>query len=69
MKAKRERRMMFMGVMTGAASAAGGLEPTVSAIISLFQMVRAFEKCLKLANTAMYIVMYKTRGASFGVGC
>lgn len=54
MKAKRERRMTFMGVMTDAASAAGGLEPTVSAIIYLFQMVRAFEKFLKLANIAMY---------------
>lgn len=44
MKAKRERRMMFMGVMTGAASAARGLEPTVSAIASFFQIVRAFER-------------------------
>lgn len=68
MKAKRERRMMFMGVTIGAAPAAGGLEATVSAIASLFQIVRAFKKCLKSTNTAMYVV-YKTRGVSFGVGC
>jgi len=31
-----------------------------------FQIARAFDKRLKLSNTAIYIVMYKTRSVSFG---